>query len=253
MDYKIKISSRVYADAFKEGWLNSLAVYVLICKVHSGRSFYFKPNAKTKMLQKLSTKTGIGQTALNKHIRILATKGLVDFTFNGEMKFKSFKKNKTEVGKTIFVGKNINNLSDIKFVLKAIPFLSNLKTQETQIFKKERHNQYQQSHKRNQNRCGLSKKDINPKLMCSITKMSKLLNKNSESTICIFKKRLKKLGLINFTNESYILIANVNKQQFQYMKKVGIINCNHAFFMNNNVCVNRPTEFTITHNTVTVS
>lgn len=68
---KIKVNSKIYAQAHKEKWLNSLAIYVYICKKTDNKRFYYKPNQRIKAIKSISIKLGIGFSALNKHLNIL--------------------------------------------------------------------------------------------------------------------------------------------------------------------------------------
>ena len=124
----VRFCGKVYADAHKNGWMNSLAVYILICKKHTGKSFYFKPKQKTLMLQNLSKLTGIGYTSLNMHIRILKEKGMIQFLPSGEMKLIGNKHRdlKVKSNHVLYVRDNVDSLSDIKILLNSLPFLSNV-------------------------------------------------------------------------------------------------------------------------------
>ena len=74
---KIKIPSRLYYRAFSEKWLNSLAIYVYLCKSHTGKNYYFKPNQKTKMIKALADAHKISLTSLQYLLSFLENNGLL--------------------------------------------------------------------------------------------------------------------------------------------------------------------------------
>lgn len=243
--YKVKFSGKIYKQALEEGWLNSLAIYLLIIKKHSGKSFYFKKNQKTKMLRSLSMKTGVGVTSLSKHLNILQEKGMAKFhsdklvlMSNSEMKIGRYN--------TMFIKANINSLSDIKFVLKTIPVLNNFKKQSKKIKKKEHCPFTCNKMEKDMQSGGTYKSLINKRLMLGLKRFGQVINKKSDSTICKYKKRMKQLGLIDYVNSWRTIQEGVPYTDYIEMKSMHMIRKN-VFWYKGTFYSNNPSVFTVTY------
>ena len=259
----VRFSSKVYTDAFQNDWLNSLAVYILLCKRHSGKSFYFKPKQKTKLLQNISKLTGIGYTSLNHHIKILVDKGMIKFFDSGEMKLVGNDKvtNRINGYKLMFVNEQVNTLSDIKLLLKSIPFLSNLLRQKKAHDKKEHYEYIKDNPKEftwktnRQLRIFLQKGgtfDRCEEIFCGINKIKELVYKKSHTTVCNYKKKLKELRLIQYTNKWHAIYTNVTYADFVYLRSSDLVCYNNIFFHKGSIYINRPTEFMLSYHNANI-
>lgn len=239
---KVKIPGKIYAKAFNEGWLNSLGLYVFLCKSHSGKNYYFKDNSKTKMLKVLSDIHNISLTAFMKHIKVLNENGLLSFSKN-EMKLSGNIDLFRNKGKVVFVPKNINSFKDIKFFLQTIPILSNIVSQEKAIKKIKRYSYKQEQslkkvgdinskeyyrlkgYKKNG-----GKMTFNSEILLSISKMGELIERSNKNTITKYKKFLKEKGIINVFNEKIKLLKHkISFQQYLEMKQFNLID-NRSYF-----------------------
>ena len=260
----VRFCGKVYADAHKNGWINSLAVYILICKKHTGKSFYFKPKQKTLMLQKLSKLTGIGYTSLHLHIRILKEKGMIEFLPSGEMKLIGNKQRNLKVRSNhiLYVRENIDTISDIKILLNSIPFLSNLRQQKREIEKKE-HLKYIKEHYfsneitkgerkyfRTQDKKYGGVFESDDVLRCAVQTIGKLVERKSNSTVCKYKKNLKKLKVIKYYNECHAVYTNVTFADYTFIRSNDMLGIKGGFFYKGNIYIHKPTEFEIFSNSL---
>lgn len=240
---KVKIPGKIYAKAFKEGWLNSLGLYVFLCKSHSGKNYYFKANSKTNMLKNLSDVHGISFTAFMKHIKALNENGLLSFSKN-EMKLTRNSKLFSGIKKFVFVPININSFKEIKFFLQTIPILSNIVSQEKAIEKIKRYNYKQEQSlkkfgnitSKEYNKLKRYKKDggkmeFNSNIQISISKMGELIERSNKNTITKYKRFLKEKGIINVFNEKIKLLKyKISFNQYLEMKKYNLIDIRSYYY-----------------------
>ena len=217
---RIKIPSRLYYKSFSEKWLNSLAIYVYLCKSHSGKNYYFKPNQKTKMIKALADAHKISLTSLQYHLSVLENNGLLT-VYPTEIRLTKnidlFRLN----SKSVFVPANINSLKEIKTFLKTIPILSNLVSQEKAVKKIQRLNYIREQ---SEKRCGKikvaelkrlsrynnkgGKMVFNEQFQLSVRSMGNLIERKDKNTIGKYKKFLKDSKIINVFNEKIKLFKH---------------------------------------------
>lgn len=243
----VRIPGKIYAKAFNEGWLNSLGLYVFLCKSHSGKAYYFKANAKTKMLKNLADTHKISLTAFMKHIKTLKENGLLSFSKH-EMKLTKnselfrIKKNR------VFVPANINSFKEIKFFLQTIPILSNIVRQEKAVKRIQHYNYLSQESLKKfgdieskdvSKLNGYIKKggkmEFNSNFQLSVSKMGELIDRKNKNTITAYKRFLRDKGIINVYNEKIKLLDHrISLQQYSEMRKMGVID-NRSYFYRGNV------------------
>lgn len=239
----VRIPGKIYAKSFKEGWLNSLGLYVFLSKSHSGKNYYFKDNSKTNMLKSLADSHNISLTSFLNHIRVLKYNGLLSFSKN-EMKLTNNIELFRKKGKTIFVPKNINSFKEIKFFLQTIPILSNIVSQEKAIERKKTLNYIKEQSKKeygNVKITELKKLDryiqkggntaSNSNIQISISKMGELIERSNKNTITKYKKFLKEKGIINVFNEKIKLLKyKISFQQYLEMRRYNLIDIRSYFY-----------------------
>lgn len=238
----VRIPGKIYAKAFNEGWLNSLGLYVFLCKSHSGKAYYFKANAKTKMLKNLADTHKISLTAFMKHIKTLKENGLLSFSKH-EMKLTKNSELFRIKKKRVFVPANINSFKEIKFFLQTIPILSNIVSQEKAVKRIQHYNyQKEQSKKasgdikvkgynslRRYEKNG-GKMKFNSNIQLSVSKMGELIERTNKNTITKYKKFLKEKGIIKVFNEKVKLLNHkISFNQFIELKKYNVID-NRSYF-----------------------
>ena len=254
MGQTVKIGSKEYGKAFDEGHLPSVAVYVALCKIHSGKNFYFKTGEKTRTLTKLAGKVGISYHSLKKHIDKLEYLGLADI-YTNEIRLRSLKKTQKGVCKYVYVPENINTYKEIKEFLKTIPFLSNIKAQVKAIEKKKRLIEIEDELKRENGKLTIKEykklkrfKDkggileVNNQIMCSIKRIGEILDFKSRHTVVKYKKLLKKFGSLDYFNTRSCIVNNIDRRTYFRMKEYGLIP-KYAYYYNRNVYVYNPTVF----------
>lgn len=255
----VRISGKVYAKAFDEKWLPSLAMFVFISRHHTGKNYYFRTGDKTKMVKNLASRLNISLTSLQKHLNILKKAGLVTLSKN-EMKLISNKKMLDMGGRIVFVPKNISDLSDIKYFLNTIPVLSNIVQQKKTISRIKRYQYIKgQAEKANGKlkigeytalkayiRSG-GKMECDSEITLSVKRMGELLEKKSKNTVSAYKKFLKEKGLIKVFNEIVrIFPGKIGFSHFLELKKGDLIS-SHSFFYKNYVYENRCSTLTVAY------
>lgn len=207
---KVRINSKIYAQAFQEGWIDSLAIYVHLAKVHSGKSFYFKTGRKTDAIKSIADKSSISFSTLCRHLNVLKKNNLVHI-FKNEIKLATNKEMQVITRKYVYIPETINILKDIKTFLKSIPIISNLKSQQKAIDKIEhfstlKHNsernrisykQYKQL-RRYEQRGG--RFECDQELTLSYSKICELTKQNRRNTISEMKRVLKEGLVLTYKN-----------------------------------------------------
>lgn len=243
----VRIPGKIYAKAFNEGWLNSLGLYVFLCKSHSGKAYYFQANAKTKMLKNLADTHKISLTAFMKHIKTLKENGLLSFS-KYEMKLTKNSELFRIKKKRVFVPANINSFKEIKFFLQTIPILSNIVRQEKAIKRIQHYDYLSQEAKKKHGdldtrdysrlRAYLKKggkMEFNSNIQLSVSKMGELIDRKNRNTITAYKRFLRDKGIINVYNEKIKLLDyRISLQQYSEMRKMGVID-NRSYFYRGNV------------------
>ena len=230
--YTVKIGTKEYGRAFSEGWMSSLAVYVALTKLHTGKNFYFKHKQKTKRFTDLAKQLGITYTAFAKHIKILQQEQLLE-VYTNEVRLKSMRKMSKMCVNYVYVPNNVNTYKDIKGFLKTIPFLSNIKKQQKAIDKKER--LINISNKMNR-KISVSKRDyreylkfmkngepmeLNSKIQIGVKRIGEVMGMRSRHTVVKYKKLLKQLGIIDYQNTMTLHFLNQSREALLYLKEVG--------------------------------
>lgn len=238
----VRIPGKIYAKAFQEGWLNSLGLYVFLCKSHSGKTYYFGANQKTKMLKNLADKHNISLTAFMKHIKTLKENGLLSFS-KYEMKLTKNSELFRIKKKRVFVPANINSFKEIKFFLQTIPIITNIVKQEKAVKRIQHYNyQKEQSKKasgdikvkgynslRRYEKNG-GKMEFNSNIQLSVSKMGELIDRKNKNTITKYKRFLREKGIINVFNEKIKLLKyKISFNQFIELKKYNVID-NRSYF-----------------------
>lgn len=259
MSTKVRIGSKEYGDAFQNGWLPSLEIYILLVKRFSGnKRYYHKPKAKTEKIKYLAKEIGMSFTQVNKHLNLLVKKGLVQF-FSTEIRLSGnndFKKGISKKIKYVFIPEKVNEKSKIKKLLKALPLYSHLKLQQKVIRRKEHyiniydlakkgkyvHFKKYKSLKRYLKNGGSLK--VNKHLTASVNKIKQVLNLKSRHTIVSIKKLLKEYGIVDYSSDLILLKNNVSVQMYKAMKDVGVIS-KHSFFRNNKVFTYESSRFSL--------
>ena len=240
---RVRIPGKIYAKAHQENWLPSLAVFVFLSKVHTGKNYYFRHKEKTKLIKSLADKHKISSTSFAQHIKILKEKGLISFGKN-EMKLISKRYFLRNRRKTVFVPENISTLSDIKTFLNTIPILSNIVSQEKAINRIQRYTYISEqsqkkfgdltsadyrSLKKYNSRGG--KMTVNGSLQLSVSNMGKLIDRKSKNIITKYKKFLKDKGLIKIYNHTVkIFPYRISFKQFLGLKEDRIIESQSYFY-----------------------
>lgn len=236
---RVRIPGQIYARAFREKWLPTLAFYVYMCKSHSGKNYYFKNNHKTKMMKATAERYGISFTQFCKHIKILADNGLVHF-HNNEMRLVSNRNLLKGKCKYIFVPAHISQYKDIKIFLNTIPILSNIVKQERAVERIKRYN-YISERVANGN-TSVSGRDYrslatyqkkggkmnyNAQTFLSIKRISELVEKTSKQIVIKYKKFLREKGLVRICNEFLRAYPyKVSQRIFFMMKNAGEFSTN---------------------------
>lgn len=253
---KVRFSGKIYFQAFSEGWLNSLAVYLYLCKMHSGKTFYYERNTKTKFISRLSKKIGISQNSLSSHLKILVKNEMVTI-IDGEIKLIG---NKSNMANKLYLNEATNTLQEIKELLKSIPFISNLYSQK-KAFEKKEHQQYLRNNpfaarSKNLRRRifrqivgGEVFKKSNKEIFCGIKMIGKLTNQKSTATICKYKKLMKIKGVINYTNSTEILHSGTSISDYRHLLRYKLIP-KGSFYKSGFILRNKPTQFTIDNNII---
>ena len=232
--YTVKIGTKEYGRAFNEGWMSSLAVYVALTKIHTGKNFYFKHKQKTKRFTDLAKQLGITYTAFAKHIKILEQEKLLE-VYTNEVRLKSMRRMSKMCVNYVYVPNNVNTYKDIKGFLKTIPFLSNIKEQQKAIDKKERlikisnkvnrkisvpRNEYREYLK-------FAKKgesiELNSKIQIGVKRIGEVMGMKSRHTVVKYKKLLKELGIIDYQNTMTLHYKNISRTAMYYLKDTGVI------------------------------
>lgn len=231
---RVRIPGKLYAQAFHEKWLPSLAMFVFMAKSHSGKNYYFRKNEKTKLLKSISEKYGISITQFSKHLRILSDNGLIKF-YENEMRLISNRELISGKCKYIFVPENISTYRDIKIFLNAVPILSNIVNQEKAIERIKRFNYISErvakgiksvNGKELKKLSGYQKKGgkmkFNSQTTLSIRRISELIERNSRSIVIKYKKFLQEKGLFRITNEFIrVFSGKISQRIFFMMKRQG--------------------------------
>ena len=255
--YKVKISGKIYHQAFEESWLDSLSVFAYMVKEHPGKNYYYKTNQKTKFLKELAAKLGFSQTMFFKHFKILVDKGLVSITQN-TIKLTTNKEFSRQSRKCVYIPNNVNSYKEIKLLLKSIPFISLLKSQQKKIDRIKRylsisqraetttHNISAREYKallRYKKRGG--KMNVNTQLMASLCKIMDLLEVESKTTVTKIKKFLKEKGIIDYFNEKRrIFGGKVSFSEFLQLKSNEYIE-RYCFYNKGYIYQCMPTIFSV--------
>lgn len=254
MNNKVRFSGKIYYQAFSEGWLNSLSVYLYLCKQQSGKSFYYKKNHKTSFIKELATKVGISANSLNNHFKILINKEMITIN-EGEIKLVG---NKTSRINKLYLNENTNSLKNIKQFLRSIPFISNLYSQKKAIEKK-KYQQYLKNNPFATRSKSLRKKvyrgilsgesyEHNSELFLSVNKIGKLISRGSTRTICKYKILMKELKVINYKNSFDKLYSGISWSEYMRMIQYEIIPFKGTFFAKGIVYKNNPTTYNFVKN-----
>lgn len=139
--------NKMYTDAYKNNWLDALAIWLMLFKKYPNKKLYFVNDQKNKQLQELSTELGVSKNTLISKMKILKLKGF--------LKYIDFSSHKENPGTLVMLSSNediinmykcrnfglyvnmnnVNTYKDLKYFLKQIPILSNLISQKNKASK----------------------------------------------------------------------------------------------------------------------
>ena len=257
---KVKYSAKTYTAAYENGWIDSLAFYILLVKIHPGKSFYFKPGTKTKLYKKLSDQTNVSLGLVIRHIKKLESLDMIQVLEVGEIRLvgNNLKEIRRNSEKIMYVEAGIDTYQDIKKLLYAIPLLSNLRSQSRTIEKKKHLLDIKHAV---DNRQSVSKRDyksltrflkkhdgviqVNQELNCTLGKIKELLARKSNSTICRVKAWLKEKGVISYSNSWHQIFSGVTYQDYIYLLSYDLLGLRGLFYYKGSIWMNKPSSFTL--------
>lgn len=259
---RVHIPKKLYAKSFDEGWLSSMALFVFLAKSHSGKTYYFPKNQKTKFLKELGAKHKFGLTTFLKHIKILSDNNLISFTENSMslVKKKDLFPTSKKLGR-LFVPDNISSYNDIKTFLLSLPVLSNLCLQEkvvkriqhfiylNELSKLTRHkdftNKARKSLENYKNNGG--KMQYNNELFLSIKGFGELIERKAKNTITKYKNFLKEKGLIKVSNvKERVYNFKISFTDYLTIKKNEILN-GATFYFKGFVYLVKPSMYILSY------
>lgn len=219
------------------GELNSLAVYVLLYRNNTSKTYWFGAS-KTKTIKSISKQIGVSSSKLYKAISVLEKRKLIVVS---KENFKLVKNVDLfrEKGKRVFVPAHIVGYKDILMLLKSIPVLSALKSQALAVKKKEHYNSIE--HNPNASLSDYKKLrrfkkahgesiSLNKDLMASNSLLKNALEVGSNATVQKIKKFLSNNLIVRFVTRREIAFRGTfSKKEFEYIKSSGAVD--HRCFL----------------------
>ena len=253
----VKINSLLYFHALENNDLSSISFFVYMQKLNASKLFMFK--SRMDLYKKIAILTGTNINTVTRHIKILNSYGLIEWN---DYSMKLLSKDKQNVlyskDKIINIPAIIDTLSKIKYFLKNIPIISNLKAQEKAILKKKHlstikyklskgifvpksdFNYYRKAQKKGVN---LNAKIDNLRLS-NLT--GAILARKSKKTITAYKKQLSKAKFWSVKLIENVFMANITENEFKLMKKYEFDKLPpYSFFKksSNSICFFSSSEF----------
>lgn len=239
--------NKLFTDAYENNWLEALAVYLMIFYRYPGKIIRFPKEKKQETLQNLAKELGISKNTLIAKLKVLEKNGLVEilpgkYSLHSALILasnkditKKYNCNKFGLYVNLF---NVGTYKDLKYFLKNIPVLSNLKAQKERVIQFEHFSKLRQDlddgvfieysdmkalMRYEKKLSGLTKKKKNVKgdlPNLSLSGICKVTNRKSNTTSLRYKKFLIGSKVIATYNRTEALCQVESKEHYEYLKEI---------------------------------